>query len=79
MNIFKIHQSTRAMLEFSKSILEKVSFDKSLFNKELRKLILWLGDDAKEVDALRQWCMDNFGHLYADSISEGFNKNRAKA
>ena len=30
------------MLSFSKSILQKVSFDRALFKKELRKSIYWL-------------------------------------
>ena len=30
------------MLEFSKNILSKVSFDKSLFQKELQKSVYWI-------------------------------------
>ena len=30
------------MLEFSKIVLKKVSFDKKLFKKELRKSAMWL-------------------------------------
>jgi hypothetical protein len=66
------------MLEFSKSILEKVSFDRFLFTKELRKLILWLGDDKKEVKALQKWCEENFGQQYEDVITEGFSKVRLR-
>ena len=46
------------MLEFSKQILSKVSFDKSLFNKELKKSISWLKND--EVEKLKVWCLSSF-------------------
>lgn len=46
------------MLEFKKSILEKVSFDLSLFEKELRKAKNWL--IPEEIDKLREWCYAKF-------------------
>lgn len=60
------------MLEFSKMILQKVSFDRYLFNKELRKLILWLGDDKDEVDDLYKWCNEHYGTVYPDIINTEF-------
>lgn len=61
------------MLEFSKTILQNVSFDKNLFCKELRKSINWLSyDEAKN---LKIWCLAYFGHAYADVIYESFEKS----
>lgn len=60
------------MLDFSKMILSKVSFDPNLFHKELRKLILWLGDDRDEIDCLYEWCSENYGELYGEIIAEEF-------
>lgn len=43
----------RSMLEYSKMILSKMSFDKRLFKKELRKAFRYLnGDERRE---LIQW------------------------
>lgn len=47
------------MLRFSKSILQKVSFDKALFRKELKKSISWL--NRKELINLKVWCLATFG------------------
>ncbi|PWJ36146.1 hypothetical protein [Sediminitomix flava] len=46
------------MLEYSKMILEKVAFDKTLFEKELRKAMTILPKDDKE--ELKRWCKQNF-------------------
>jgi|TARA_B100001093_G_scaffold305440_1_gene291356 hypothetical protein len=46
------------MLEFSKKILNSVSFDKKLFKKELHKNIGWL--DKKEVIILKIWALTTF-------------------
>ena len=59
------------MFEMCKEILEKVSFDKSLFRKELNKSIRWIKKD--ELLALKVWCLSSFGHLYKDVISEAFD------
>ncbi len=50
------------MLEYGKVILQKVSFDKGLFEKELRKTIARLM--PREVDELRQWCYTQFGDMH---------------
>jgi len=60
------------MLDFSKMILTKVSFDPKLFHKELRKLLLWLGDDRDEVESLYEWCNENYGDIYGEIIDEEF-------
>ncbi|MDQ3109737.1 MAG: hypothetical protein M3R17_07560 [Bacteroidota bacterium] len=58
------------MLEFSQHILKSVSFDKSLFKKELKKMILWAKPD--EAMLLKAWCIATFGHLYGDVITDVF-------
>lgn len=56
------------MFELSKNILEKVSFDKTLFRKELTKAIKWLKPEEKTL--LMFWCLATFGHKYKDVITE---------
>ena len=46
------------MLEFSKKILRKVSFDKKLFKRELEKNIKWL--NKKESAHLKVWALSAF-------------------
>lgn len=60
------------MLEYSKTILSKVSFDKNLFDKELAKAIRLVG---KELEALKKWCYDKFGHLYLSILNKHFKLN----
>ena len=59
------------MLEFSKKILSKVSFDKNLFRKELRKSTVWL--NKKEVITLKIWALTTFSQ-YKNTILEVFDK-----
>jgi hypothetical protein len=56
------------MFELSKKILEKVSFDKTLFRKELAKAVKWLKPEEKVL--LMMWCLATFGHRYRDVITE---------
>lgn len=58
------------MLDLSKKILEKVSFDASLFRKELGKAIRWL--QPHEALVLKAWCVATFGHIYQEIIQESF-------
>lgn len=46
------------MLEYFKVILSKVSFDKSLFEKELKKALKSL--IADDVDRLKVWCYTHY-------------------
>ncbi|MGB3180274.1 MAG: hypothetical protein WBB45_02710 [Cyclobacteriaceae bacterium] len=48
------------MLEYSKVILSKVSFNPALFQKELKKSLDQLEQD--EAEALKEWVYDNFVH-----------------
>lgn len=58
------------MMEFSKEVLQKVSFDKLLFRKELIKARKWVGQHDQLV--LKAWCLATFGHMYRDVILEVF-------
>ncbi len=58
------------MLEYTKTILQKVSFSPALFGKELRKSLKWLQKD--EVHLLRSWCLVTFGDIYLEIIQESF-------
>ena len=58
------------MFEMSKKILEKVSFDRALFYKELVKTLKWLKPDEKTL--LKVWCLTYFGHIYKEQIMEAF-------
>ena len=58
------------MFELSKRILEKVSFDKTLFRKELTKAIKWVKPNEKIL--LKVWCLATFGHQYTEEIMEVF-------
>ncbi len=60
------------MYEMSKKILERVSFDRALFTKELHKALNWLKPDEKLL--LKVWCLSTFGHIYKDLILEVFRK-----
>ena len=60
------------MYELTKTTLEKVSFDKQLFKKELLKGIKWLKKD--EAIMLKVWCLATFGNQYSSIIREVFKR-----
>lgn len=60
------------MLELCKEILTKVSFDKLLFQKELKKALSWLKTD--EIDGFQDWCISKFGGVYPDVLKIAFKK-----
>ena len=55
------------MFELSKQVLTKVSFDKSLFKKELKKSLKWL--KKEEAILLKTWCLATFVQ-YGDTIRD---------
>lgn len=61
----------RKMMELSKQVLQKVSFDRRLFTKELIKAKRWL--DQHDQLVLKAWCLATFGHVYKDVIMEVFH------
>jgi lactate dehydrogenase-like 2-hydroxyacid dehydrogenase len=63
-------------LDYVKVILEKVSFDAKLFEKELRKAIKTLL--TEEIKELRAWCSEQFGKMYNQVIEKCFSRIRRK-
>ena len=57
----------RSMLDYTKEVLEKVSFDRELFNKEIKKAMDYLMEH--EVRELEQWCVNRFGPNYCFSTA----------
>ncbi len=60
------------MLKYFKTILAKVSFDRWLFEKELKKAIRSLVPE--EIITLRDWCYDQFGQIYESILNKCFTK-----
>ena len=58
------------MYEYTKEILTKVSFDRALFKKELKKAVRWLKNEERSL--LQAWCIATFGAVYHDIIAEVF-------
>ena len=58
------------MLEYTKQILVKVSFDESLFKKELEKSLNTL--DPKEIRKLQTWIAQKYSRTFPEIIEEYF-------
>jgi hypothetical protein len=58
------------MLEYSKMILEKVSFEPIIFRKELRKALRQ--STKEEFKQLMNWCREKFRKPQADFKSNAF-------
>ena len=63
-----------SMLEYVKMILQKVSFDRQLFEKELKKALQTLASD--EVKQLKAWCYAQFGRMYRVVLNRSFLRYR---
>jgi hypothetical protein len=59
------------MLKYTEIVLLKVSFNKDLFKKELKKALKWL--KKEEATILKNWCVINFGAVYMDVINEVYS------
>lgn len=59
------------MLEYSKMILEKVSFDLNLFRTELYKALTELVDE--EIKELKTWCVQKFGWSFCVKADPAFS------
>lgn len=60
------------MLEYIKTILLKVSFDKMLFEKELRKAFKVLVKE--ELLELKKWCYAQFSGIYLIIVNKAFSR-----
>ena len=65
------------MLEYVKMILTKVSFNKTLFEKELRKALKML--TPLEVPDFRTWCYQQFASVYRRVLKRVFGAPAAAA
>lgn len=59
------------MLEYSKQILIKVSFDPFLFEKELLKAIARIVDE--KLNEFKNWCYKVFENSYKEILDKCFN------
>lgn len=71
-NIF-VHFKPVRMLEYFKTILSKVSFDKKLFEKELLKAIKNL--ITEDLQDFKKWCYDQFDHMHGPILNRCFAAN----
>jgi hypothetical protein len=60
------------MLEYSKQILQKVSFDSYLFERELLKAIINVLDE--KLIELKVWCFNNFYSLFPEILERCFSE-----
>ena len=58
------------MLEFYKMILLKVSFDRNLFFKEIKKSIQML--NSVDLVSFQIWCYKEFGAKYKRELDKAF-------
>ena len=58
----KAKEKSRKMLAYSKNVLNKMSFDVTLFKKELSKAYQNLLEE--EIEELMNWVMEKFGPKY---------------
>lgn len=61
----------KQMLSFVQQVLTKVSFDKELFRKELKKGLKWISPGERAI--LLTWCIAHFGQSHQDVIKEVFH------
>ncbi len=54
-------EKSTSWLSYSKTILQKVSFDQKIFRKELKKSLSHL--TREEIKKLEQWCVSNFNTI----------------
>lgn len=64
------------MLEYTKMILEKVSFNDELFRKEVKKSKAFL--QINELRMLQGWLMKKYGDKHGDFFNEVFSLQKEK-
>lgn len=62
------------MLDFIKTVLVKVSFDRKLFEKELRKALKVLLPE--EIKQLKTWCYAHFSDKYHHVLNLYFSRQQ---
>ena len=60
------------MLDYAKIILQKVSFNKVLFEKELRKALKTIL--PADMASFRAWCYTQFSRLYRRILNRAFRQ-----
>lgn len=65
-----LRKKTSGMLAYVKTVLEAVSFDIILFEKELRKGIQALV--LEEIDQLKKWCYETFDKQHQPILARCF-------
>lgn len=63
------------MLELSKKILKRVSFDINLFHKELLKSISWM-QNKEDIQKLKEWCLQEFGNSHPLILQKVFREDQ---
>lgn len=58
------------MLDYLKTILQKVSFNSYLFERELKKGLNYL--KPSELEEFRSWCYEMFGRTYQPILNRYF-------
>mgnify|MGYP005748267743 CR=1 FL=1 len=58
------------MLEYVKTILQKVSFSRHLFERELKKGLWYLM--PSEIEEFRDWCYATFSKMYLPILNQHF-------
>lgn len=66
-------QRIHVELNYAKLILAKVSFNQTLFEKELRKAIATLL--PHEVKILEEWCYSHFSDMYDAVLQDCFTQS----
>ena len=65
------------MLAYYQQILQAVSFDKTLFEKELVKSVKSVVLYEEFLD-LKQWCIRQFSDSYSQIVERVFNENERR-
>ncbi len=73
--MFEPKNTKKTMLELTKKILVKVSFDRALFQKELNKALKWI-TDAEEILRFKEWCIGEFGAKYPKVLNKAFRHEK---
>jgi len=58
------------MLDYVKTILQKVSFNSYLFERELKKGLRYLR--PTEIEEFRGWCYEMFGRMHQSILNQHF-------